>query len=87
MPHSLSVGEFSVISNFQVNCTHECYQNQQRTEKLLPCYCYKIVLKDESIVDGRFMHEKSAVSGSPDASLVVATPILDPASNSAVPYM
>ncbi|KAL5705745.1 Protein cypro4 [Ranunculus cassubicifolius] len=69
-----SVGKFSVIWNFQQvkNSGHECYQNQ---EGLKSCYCYKIVLKDESIVDSRFMHEKFAVSDSPEAPLVVATPM------------
>ncbi|KAF8405032.1 hypothetical protein HHK36_009928 [Tetracentron sinense] len=46
------------------------YQNQ---EGLKSCYCYKIVLKDESIVDSCFMHDKFAVSDSPEAPLVVAT--------------
>ncbi|XP_077239989.1 protein CYPRO4-like [Tasmannia lanceolata] len=69
-----TIGKFSVIWNFhQVkNSNHECYQNQ---EGLKSCYCYKIVLKDESIVDSRFMHEKFAVSDSPEAPLVVATPM------------
>lgn len=69
-----TVGKFSVIWNFQQvkNSGHECYQNQ---EGLKSCYCYKIVLKDESIVDSRFMHEKFAVSDSPEAPLVVATPM------------
>ncbi|KAG1364426.1 protein CYPRO4 [Cocos nucifera] len=69
-----SVGKFSVIWNFQQvkNSNHECYQNQ---EGLKSCYCYKIVPKDESIVDSRFMHEKFALSDSPEAPLVVATPM------------
>ncbi|KAF8410057.1 hypothetical protein HHK36_002579 [Tetracentron sinense] len=69
-----TVGKFSVIWNFQQvkNSAHECYQNQ---EGLKSCYCYKIVLKDESIVDSRFMHDKFAVSDSPEAPLVVATPM------------
>ncbi|KAK1263169.1 Protein CYPRO4 [Acorus gramineus] len=69
-----TVGKFSVIWNFtQVkNSGHECYQNQ---EGLKSCYCYKVVLKDESIVDSRFMHDKFAVSDSPEAPLVVATPM------------
>ncbi|KAF6139027.1 hypothetical protein GIB67_010753 [Kingdonia uniflora] len=69
-----TVGKFSVIWNFQQvkNSAHECYQNQ---DGLKSCYCYKIVLKDESIVDSRFMHEKFAVSDSPEAPLVVATPM------------
>ncbi|CAI9757922.1 unnamed protein product [Fraxinus pennsylvanica] len=69
-----TVGKFSVIWNFQQvkNSSHECYVNQVG---LKSCYCYKIVLKDDSIVDSRFMHEKFAVSDSPEAPLVVATPM------------
>ncbi|GLT24880.1 hypothetical protein SLA2020_000440 [Shorea laevis] len=69
-----TVGKFSVIWDFQQvkNSAHECYHNQQG---LKSCYCYKIVLKDESIVESRFMHDKFAVSDSPEAPLVVATPM------------
>ncbi|XP_020587941.1 protein CYPRO4-like [Phalaenopsis equestris] len=69
-----TVGKFSVIWNFlQVKKSgHECYRNQ---EGLKSCYCYRIVPKDESIVDSRFMHEKFAGTDSPDAPLVVATPM------------
>ncbi|XP_022896809.1 protein CYPRO4-like [Olea europaea var. sylvestris] len=69
-----TVGKFSVIWNFQQvkNSAHNCYQNQQG---LKSCYCYKIVLKDESIIESRFMHDKFAFSNSPDAPLVVATPM------------
>ncbi|RWR92557.1 protein CYPRO4-like protein [Cinnamomum micranthum f. kanehirae] len=69
-----TVGKFSIIWNFQQvkNSAHECYRNQ---EGLKSCYCYKIVLKDESIVESRFMHEKFAVADSPEAPLVVATPM------------
>ncbi|CAA0822139.1 Vacuolar import/degradation- Vid27-related protein [Striga hermonthica] len=69
-----TVGKFSVIWNFQQvkDGSHECYQNQVG---LKSCYCYKIVLKDDSIVESRFMHEKFAVSDSPEAPLVVATPL------------
>ncbi|XP_051124444.1 protein CYPRO4 [Andrographis paniculata] len=69
-----TVGKFSVIWNFQQvkDGSHECYHNQVG---LKSCYCYKIVLKDDSIVDSRFMHEKFAVSDSPEAPLVVATPM------------
>ncbi|XP_078157785.1 protein CYPRO4-like [Carex rostrata] len=68
-----TVGKFSVIWDFQQvkNNKHECYANQ---EGLKTCYCYKILLKDDSIVDSRFMHEKFASGGSPGAPLVVATP-------------
>uniref|UniRef100_A0A2N9HVQ2 Uncharacterized protein n=1 Tax=Fagus sylvatica TaxID=28930 RepID=A0A2N9HVQ2_FAGSY len=69
-----TVGKFSVIWDFQQvkNSAHACYRNQQG---LKSCYCYKIVLKDESIVESRFMHDKFAVSDSPEAPLVVATPL------------
>ncbi|EEF52407.1 protein CYPRO4 [Ricinus communis] len=69
-----TVGKFSVIWNFQQvkNGSHECYRNQ---EGLKSCYCYKIVPKDDSIVDSRFMHDKFAVTDSPEAPLVIATPM------------
>ncbi|CAH9078028.1 unnamed protein product [Cuscuta epithymum] len=67
-----TVGKFSVIWNFQQvkDGSHECYQNQVG---LKSCYCYKIVLRDESIIDSCFMHDKFAVTDSPEAPLVVAT--------------
>ncbi|MCD7449546.1 Protein cypro4 [Datura stramonium] len=69
-----AVGKFSVVWNFQQvkDSAHRCYQNQQG---LKSCYCYKIVPKDESIIESRFMHDKYAVSDSPEAPLVVATPM------------
>lgn len=69
-----TVGKFSVIWNFQKvkDGAHECYRNQVG---LKSCYCYKIVPKDDSIVESRFMHEKYAVTDSPEAPLVVATPM------------
>lgn len=69
-----TVGKFSVIWNFQQvkDGSHECYENQVG---LKSCYCYKIVLRDDSIVESRFMHDKYAVSDSPEAPLVVATPM------------
>ncbi|KAG6466728.1 protein CYPRO4-like [Zingiber officinale] len=69
-----TVGKFGVVWNFQQvkDSNHECYKNQQG---LKTCYCYKIVPKEESIVDSRFMHEKFAISNSPEAPLVVATPM------------
>ncbi|KAJ6335192.1 hypothetical protein OIU78_011932 [Salix suchowensis] len=69
-----TAGKFSAIWNFQQvkNGSHECYRNQ---EGLKSCYCYKVVLKDDSIVDSRFMHDKFAVSDSPEAPLVIATPM------------
>jgi len=68
-----AVGNFSVIWNFRQvkNSDHVCYKGQ---EGLKSCYCYKIVPKDESIVDSKFMHDKFAVTNSPEAPLVVATP-------------
>ncbi|KAL6270399.1 hypothetical protein ACE6H2_027310 [Prunus campanulata] len=69
-----TVGKFSVVWDFQQvkNSAHECYRNQQG---LKSCYCYKILLKDESIVESRFMHDNYAVTDSPEAPLVVATPM------------
>ncbi|XP_028806794.1 protein CYPRO4 [Neltuma alba] len=69
-----TVGKFSVIWNFQQvkDGSHECYRNQQG---LKSCYCYKIILKEDSIVDSRFMHDKFAVTDSPEAPLVIATPM------------
>ncbi|GJN19157.1 hypothetical protein PR202_gb06399 [Eleusine coracana subsp. coracana] len=69
-----TVGKYSVVWNFlQVkNSHHECYQYQ---EGLKSCYCYKVIPKDESIVASRFMHDKYAVTDSPEAPLVVATPM------------
>ncbi|CAH2053324.1 unnamed protein product [Thlaspi arvense] len=70
-----TVGKFSVIWDLErvKNSAHDCYRNQQG---LKSCYCYKILLKDESIVESRFMHDKFSFSGnkSPEAPLVVATP-------------
>uniref|UniRef100_A0A7N0T1F6 Vacuolar import/degradation Vid27 C-terminal domain-containing protein n=1 Tax=Kalanchoe fedtschenkoi TaxID=63787 RepID=A0A7N0T1F6_KALFE len=69
-----TVGKFSVVWNFQQvkNSAHECYINQQG---LKSCYCYKIVPKDESIIDSRFMNDRFAIRDSPEAPLVVATPM------------
>ncbi|WZY96448.1 hypothetical protein YC2023_068777 [Brassica napus] len=69
-----TVGKFSVIWNFQQvkDGSHECYHEQEGLKK---CYCYKIVPRNESIVDSRFMNDNSAVSGSPEAPLVIATPM------------
>jgi hypothetical protein len=67
-----SVGNVSVVWNFArvKESNHECYQV---TRGLKSCYCYRIIPKDESIVDSKFMHE-SYTSMSPNAPLVVATP-------------
>ncbi|XP_054810892.1 protein CYPRO4-like isoform X1 [Prosopis cineraria] len=69
-----TAGKFSVIWSFQQvkNSVHECYRNQQG---LKSCYCYMIVVKDESIVESRFMHDKFADSDSSGSPLVVATPM------------
>ncbi|XP_078434081.1 protein CYPRO4-like [Wolffia australiana] len=69
-----TVGKFSVIWNFQKvkDSRHDCYRGQ---EGLKSCYCYKIVPKEESIVESRFMHDKFAITDSPEAPLVVATPM------------
>ncbi|CAN6544290.1 unnamed protein product [Malus baccata var. baccata] len=68
-----TVGKFSVVWDFQQvkNSAHDCYRNQQG---LKSCYCYKILLKDESIVESRFMHDNYGTN-SPEAPLVVATPM------------
>ncbi|GAB2211922.1 hypothetical protein Droror1_Dr00025261 [Drosera rotundifolia] len=39
---------------------------------LKSCYYYKVVLKDDSIVDSHFMHDKFDVSDSPESPLMVA---------------
>ncbi|XP_078439068.1 protein CYPRO4-like [Wolffia australiana] len=70
-----TAGKFSVVWNFaQVkDGQHGCYRLQKG---LKSCYCYKIVPRDESIVDSRFMHEKFATGvDSQEAPLVVATPL------------
>lgn len=69
-----TVGKFSVIWDFQrvKNSGHECYRNQQG---LKSCYCYKLMTKDESIIESLFMNDKYAAAGdSPEAPLVMATP-------------
>ncbi|KAI3769878.1 hypothetical protein L6452_00992 [Arctium lappa] len=68
-----TVGKFSVIWDFQrvKNSGHECYKNQQG---LKSCYCYKLMTKDESIIESLFMNDKyAAVGESPEAPLVMAT--------------
>ncbi|KAK4256368.1 hypothetical protein QN277_009244 [Acacia crassicarpa] len=69
-----TVGNFSVIWSFEQvknSVNHECYRNHQ--QGLKSCYCYMIVVKDEAIVESRFMHDKFADSDSPGAPLVKAT--------------
>ncbi|KAI0511249.1 hypothetical protein KFK09_011874 [Dendrobium nobile] len=69
-----TIVKFSVIWNFmQVkNSNHECYRNQ---EGFKSCYCYRIVPKNECIVDSCLMHEKFAASDLPEAPLVFVTPL------------
>lgn len=64
-----SVGKFTVIWNFRrvKESNHECYR---ATQGLKSCYCYRIIPKEESVVDSKFMHD-STFSGSP---ILVATP-------------
>lgn len=69
----VTVGSYSVIWSFRrvKQTEHECYR---LSIGLKTCYCYKIVPKDESIIDSRFMHDNYASTRSPEAPLVVATP-------------
>eukprot|EP00897_Mesotaenium_endlicherianum_P009255 jgi/Mesen1/8358/ME000463S07795 len=68
-----SVGQYSVVWNFRrvKQTDHDCYRY---SEGLKSCYCYKIVPRDESIIDSQFMHDNHTGIGSPEAPLVVATP-------------
>eukprot|EP00250_Pteridium_aquilinum_P031225 c43262_g1_i1 orf=189-2063(+) len=72
-----TAGKFSVIWNFgrvkESGGGHDCYSN---TEGLKSCYCYKVVPREDSVVDSKFMHDNYTVNAdSPDeAPLVVATP-------------
>ncbi|KAH7306233.1 hypothetical protein KP509_22G002700 [Ceratopteris richardii] len=72
-----TAGKFSVIWDFaRVKDSgegHECYKN---SDGIKSCYCYKVVLRDDSVVDSKFMHEKfTADEGfTNEAPLVVATP-------------
>lgn len=67
-----TVGNLTVVWNFRrvKESNHECYHV---TRGLKSCYCYRIIPKEESIVDSKFMHD-SYSSISPNAPLVVATP-------------
>ncbi|KAJ7566468.1 hypothetical protein O6H91_02G104500 [Diphasiastrum complanatum] len=69
----VTVGNFTVIWDFRrvKQSDHECYRY---AEGLKTCNCYKIVPKEESIVDSKFMHDKFSSSYSPEAPLIVATP-------------
>lgn len=66
----VSVGSYTVIWNFRrvKQSNHECYRHEKG---LKSCYCYKVVPKEESIVESRFMQEGHAGLGR--APLVVAT--------------
>lgn len=68
-----TVGKFTVVWNFRrvKDSTHECYRYMQG---LKSCYCYRVIPKEESIVDSKFMHDNYS-SNSPNAPLVVATPL------------
>lgn len=68
-----TVGQFSVVWNFrQVKQTdHQCYKDGRG---LKTCFCYKIVPKENAIVESRFMHDDFMGMQSPTAPLVVATP-------------
>ncbi|KAJ7534538.1 hypothetical protein O6H91_13G098300 [Diphasiastrum complanatum] len=69
----VTVGNFTVIWDFRrvKQSDHECYRHSKGNKT---CYCYKIVPKDESIIDSKFMHDKFNSPYSPEAPLVVATP-------------
>ncbi|KAI5059577.1 hypothetical protein GOP47_0026179 [Adiantum capillus-veneris] len=72
-----TAGKFSVIWNFgrvkESGDGHDCYKN---AEGLKSCYCYKVVPREDSVVDSKFMHDKFTANAEfPDeAPLVVATP-------------
>jgi hypothetical protein len=65
----VTVGNYTVIWNFRrvKQSDHECYIHEKG---LKSCYCYKVVPKDSSIVESRFMHEGHTYGKAP---LVVAT--------------
>lgn len=65
----VTVGNYTVIWNFRrvKQSDHDCYTHEKG---LKSCYCYKVVPKEESIVDSRFMHEGHTFGKAP---LVVAT--------------
>jgi hypothetical protein len=52
----VTVGNYTVIWNFRrvKQSDHDCYTHEKG---LKSCYCYKVVPKEESIVESRFMHE------------------------------
>ena len=65
----VTVGNYTVIWNFRrvKQSDHDCYTHEKG---LKSCYCYKVVTKEESIVESRFMHEGHTYGKAP---LVVAT--------------
>lgn len=67
----VTVGNYTVIWNFRrvKQSDHDCYKHEKG---LKSCYCYKVVPKEESIVESRFMHDGQG-GGSSKAPLVVAT--------------
>ncbi len=69
----MTVGKYTAIWNFRrvKQSDHECYKHEKG---LKSCYCYKLVNRDESIVESRFMHDAFTGLSSPEAPLVVATP-------------
>jgi hypothetical protein len=69
----VTVGKYTAIWNFRrvKQSDHECYKHEKG---LKSCYCYKLVNRDESIVESRFMHDAFTGLSSPEAPLVVATP-------------
>ncbi|KAJ0984974.1 hypothetical protein J5N97_003330 [Dioscorea zingiberensis] len=79
-----TVGKFSIIWNFQQvkNSRHECYLNQ---EGLKSCYCYKIVPQrsNPSWTVASCIEKFAATSDSPEAPLVVVTPMKLPLAGSA----
>ena len=70
-----SIGQYSVVWNFRrvKQSEHECYRVG---EGLKTCYCYKIVPKEENVIESRFMHDDFVSNRSPEAPLVVATPAM-----------
>lgn len=66
----VTVGNYTVIWNFRrvKQSDHECYKHEKG---LKSCYCYKVVPKEESIVESKFMHDGQ--TGASKAPLVVAT--------------
>lgn len=72
-----TAGKVSVIWSFgrvkDSGGGHECYKN---AEGLKSCYCYKVVPREDSVVDSKFMHDNFTINADSldEAPLVVATP-------------